>query len=266
MQRGYVKLWRKFKDSEIWKENRVFSKWEAWEDIFTSANHKDQTVIIGNIAIECKRGQCINSLETWRKRWSWGSKKKVRDFFMLLKKLGNIETENVSKTTRLTVCNYETYQESGNEKEMIKKRSRNDEETMRAPNNNDKKDNKEKNDKNYIYTWVSEKLKCRILEKRQQKITDDTIQKWNDIVRLMVERDNRKLNDIELLIDECHDMPANNNGFTWANNILSMQKLREKWNEGKIYIGMNRKNGSKQYTPQDMINDMNKDYGDMFDE
>lgn len=144
MHRGYVKLWRKFKDSDLWKEKRVFSKWEAWEDIFTSANHKDQTVIIGNMAIECKRGQCLKSLDTWRERWGWGSKKKVRDFFTLLKSIGNITTENVSKTTRLTVCNYDTYQDLGNDKETIRARLGNDEETQRAPKNNDKKDKNEK--------------------------------------------------------------------------------------------------------------------------
>jgi len=86
----------------------------------------------------------------------------------------------------------------------------------------------------------SELLKKRILEHRQQKITDKTLFDWDTDVRLMIERDGRKLPDIKHLINECHDMEPTSSGFTWRNNILSMKKLREKWNDGKIFIGMNK--------------------------
>lgn len=56
----------------------------------------------------------------------------------------------------------------------------------------------------------------------------------------MVERDGRNLADIKALINECHDMPPRpGSGFTWAEQIRSMATMREKWNEGKISIGMN---------------------------
>lgn len=107
-------------------------------------------------------------------------------------------------------------------------------------------------DINEKYTPISELLKKRILERRQQKITPDTIKRWNNVIRLMIERDNRTENDIIILIDECHNMPPNKQGFTWANNILSMEKLREKWNEGKIFIGMTQKNttAGSNFTPE----------------
>lgn len=85
----------------------------------------------------------------------------------------------------------------------------------------------------------SETLKARILERRQQKITDETLRKWDNDVRLMIERDNRTAVEIMRLINECHDMePKGASGFTWRDNILSMGALRQRWNEGKIYIGM----------------------------
>jgi hypothetical protein len=86
---------------------------------------------------------------------------------------------------------------------------------------------------------VSNLLRDRIQKKRQQKITEKTIQSWNRTVRLMVEKDKRNPDDIVKLINECHDMPVNKGGFTWADNILSMDTLRLKWNEGRIYVGMN---------------------------
>lgn len=117
-------------------------------------------------------------------------------------------------------------------------------------------------DENIKYTPISEHLKKRILEKRQKLITEDTIVKWNNTIRLMVERDKRNTEDIKTLIDECHDMPKNKSGFTWANNILSMDKLREQWNDGKIYIGMNATNS---FTAQDAKKQMEEvDYGDIF--
>lgn len=86
----------------------------------------------------------------------------------------------------------------------------------------------------------SDLLKKRVLETRQQKITEDTLIKWDNTVRLMVQRDSRTLEDIKKIINECHDMPPRGNGFTWRDNILSMETCRQRWNEGKIYIGMNK--------------------------
>ena len=136
MHRGYIKLWRKFKDSDLWKERRQFSKWEAWIDILTEANHSDQKTILGNQLVECKRGQTIKSLETWKKRWGWGSTYKVRAFLGLLKKIENINTENLVVTTRITVCNYDKYQNRQNVKKTQKKSKQNAGKTQANTNNN----------------------------------------------------------------------------------------------------------------------------------
>lgn len=104
--------------------------------------------------------------------------------------------------------------------------------------------------RNEKYTPISELLKKRILEKRQQKVDDNTIRKWNNAIRLMIERDNRNEADIVTLINECHDMPKTKSGFTWADNILSMDKLRERWNEGKIYVGLNSNKQAPKKEPE----------------
>jgi len=93
-----------------------------------------------------------------------------------------------------------------------------------------------------LFLEVAKHLKKRILETTQKKITDTDIHKWGNIVRLMKERDNRKIEEIHTLINECHDMQPSKSGFTWRNNILSMGTLRRQWNEGNIYIGMNKSN------------------------
>lgn len=100
------------------------------------------------------------------------------------------------------------------------------------------------------YRECSELLKKRVLEIKQSKITEKTLMTWDRDVRLMLERDNRNLDDIKKIINECHDMEPAKGGFTWRNNILSMGTLRDRWNEGKISIGMN---GVAQKSRQDLL-------------
>jgi len=95
----------------------------------------------------------------------------------------------------------------------------------------------------------SDLLKKRILETRQAKIEDKKLLSWDDEVRKMIKYDNRSIEDIKSLINECHDMEPQKGGFTWRNNILSMKKLRYHWNEGNIAIGMNQKIKPKEKLP-----------------
>jgi uncharacterized protein with gpF-like domain len=129
-------------------------------------------------------------------------------------------------------------------KKGVLERERKKQATLKPPlSNKDKDKDKDKDNINPLFLSCSELLKKRVLEKRQQKITDKTLKDWSNIVRLMTERDDRTLDDIKSLINECHDMQPSPSGFTWADNILSMGKLREKWNEGKIFVGMNKNKG-----------------------
>lgn len=101
-------------------------------------------ILIGNTVVICNRGECVKSLETWSKRWGW-TKSATRRFFILLKNMGNIDTESVTVTTRIKLINYDTYCPLRNADETQVKRKRNASETQVAPNNNDKNVNNEKN-------------------------------------------------------------------------------------------------------------------------
>lgn len=87
---------------------------------------------------------------------------------------------------------------------------------------------------------LTQYLLNRVLENRQIKVTDSKVKKWIKDFRIMRKVDKRNVSDIYLIIKECHDMPPTNKGFTWADNILSPEKLRKQWNDGNIYIGMNK--------------------------
>lgn len=144
MNKGWISINRKIQSHWLWVEKREFSKLEAWIDILLTVNHSEQKVMIKNTLFTVKRGDSIQSLDTWAKRWNW-NKSKVRRFFMLLENDSMIVTKNESKTTRLTVCNYDSYQDMRNDNETIMKHKRNDNETIMTPNNNDNNINKENN-------------------------------------------------------------------------------------------------------------------------
>src|SRR5690606_20597212 len=145
--KGWISLHRKILENPLFTERREFSTFEAWIDLLLNVNHKEADVIIKNEVIKCLRGQSLLSYESWGKRWNW-SKSKVNRFLVLLQSMNMIRIENVKKTTRLTVCNYDSYQDSRNTGETRVKRKRNADETQTKPNNNDNKNNKNNNDNN----------------------------------------------------------------------------------------------------------------------
>lgn len=112
---GYIQLHRRIREHWLWEDGNKL-KW--WLDILMECNHEDRKVSIGFELIPCKRGQSLNSLLTWAKRWRV-DKSTVRRFFTMLQSDGMIVTENVQKTTRLTVCNYDTYNLSRHTKQLV---------------------------------------------------------------------------------------------------------------------------------------------------
>lgn len=109
MNEGWIKLHRKALDHWLYKENRPHTKREAWEDILLLCNHGNHKILVQGELIECKRGQSIMSLKSWANNFKW-SIQKVRTFFNLLKNDNMIEVEGLRKTTRITVCKYDNYQ------------------------------------------------------------------------------------------------------------------------------------------------------------
>jgi DNA-binding transcriptional regulator YhcF (GntR family) len=145
---GWIKLYRSIKQHWIWQDSIKF-KW--WIDILISVNHSGKKINIGYDIFECKPGQSIKSLKTWADEWDV-SKDTVRNFFTLLKKDNMIKTENLKITTRITVCNYDTYQSNLHDKQTQSKRKANAKQTQADPNKNDKN---VKNDK-YLEFYKSE--------------------------------------------------------------------------------------------------------------
>jgi hypothetical protein len=133
---GWIKIHRHIKDHWIWKSDHRL-KW--WLDILLTVNHSDTKILIKGNLIECKRGQSVRSLETWAKDWNV-TKKTVKEFFELLQKDSMLLYEGIKITTRITVCNYDSYQDIVNTKETKGKHKVNGEETDATPKQECKKE------------------------------------------------------------------------------------------------------------------------------
>jgi hypothetical protein len=131
---GWIKLHRQIRNHWVFKNANYF---KAWVVIISEVNHQSTKVIIEGELIECKRGQSINSLSTWvsilGKDWTI---QKLRTFLKLLEKDGMINTEGLRKTTRLTVCNYDSYQseQQGDNKQTTNRQQGDNKETTTNKN------------------------------------------------------------------------------------------------------------------------------------
>ena len=147
MDKGWIKLHRRIREHWLYKEKRIFSRFEAWVDLLLEANHSDNRVPLGNEIIECKRGQTITSIRQLCDRWGW-SNTKVINFLKLLQDDEMIMYFSDAKKTVITIVNYGFYQDR-NVTETTQERRKNDARTtQKHTNKNDKND---KNDKEDIY-------------------------------------------------------------------------------------------------------------------
>jgi len=105
---GWIRIHRKIIDHWVYKDDRYF---KAWVKILMTVNYEPKKVLIEGELIDCGRGQSVLSLKSWAEAFGKGwSIQTVRTFFSLLKNDMMIDTEGLRKTTRLTVCNYDQYQ------------------------------------------------------------------------------------------------------------------------------------------------------------
>lgn len=131
---GWIRLHRRVQDHWLWKDP---VKFQWWVDILITVNHNPAKVNIGNELIECNRGQSIMSLLSWSLRWKV-SKDTARNFLKLLEKDSMITLESYTKTTRLTVCKYDSYQTTLHDEQTLTKRSPYADQTLADPNNKNK--------------------------------------------------------------------------------------------------------------------------------
>lgn len=109
MNRGYIKLFRKIEDNDIFMDKEPFDKRSAWIDLLLMVNHKEGHAYEGMKKIIIKRGQRKTSITKLADRWHWGCRK-VSAYLDLLESEGMIYLEKSNRGVLITVVNYEVYQ------------------------------------------------------------------------------------------------------------------------------------------------------------
>lgn len=105
---GWIKIYRSIKGHWVFQNAEYF---KAWIDILISVNISDKKTMIKGELIECKRGQSVMSIRSWAEEFGFGwSVQRVRTFFSLLEKEGMLVVDGLKYTTRISVCNYDSYQ------------------------------------------------------------------------------------------------------------------------------------------------------------
>jgi hypothetical protein len=209
-----------------------------------SANHEDCKFLLGNQLIEAKRGDVITSEVKLMDRWGW-SKTKVRAFLDLLENDSMLVKKADNKKTTLTLVNYSVWQDSQTAKEPEKDREETSEEPLSyqletgeepLPDtiNNSNNSNNSNND---ISSCPANKFADDVIEfilaselyglilANNPKVKKPNLQAWAKSFDLMIRRDNRSVADIRDVMNWCQG-----DSF-WHRNILSPDKLREKFDQ-----------------------------------
>ena len=118
---GWISLHRKVFENPVIKPSRPYSRFEAWCWLIIKANHTDSKFVLGNEIIKARVGEVITSQKKLASRFGWGSTK-VRNFLKLLENDTMIAVKTTPKTTRITISNYLTYQDSQTKKKSKAKR------------------------------------------------------------------------------------------------------------------------------------------------
>ena len=104
---GWIKIHRDIAKHWI---SQDMEKLGRWLDLLIMASFEDNKVLVGDKLIEVKRGQMIASCDFLAKRWGC-SKSTVFKFLELLESDNMVERYTERKITKLTICNYESYQQ-----------------------------------------------------------------------------------------------------------------------------------------------------------
>lgn len=253
---GWVKLHRKFKESDIFNDPELLRLWLL---CLMKASHSTREVTIQGERVELEPGQFLTGRSALYSDYNEGMPKKymVKDttLWNRLKKLesmGSLTIENLPsrKASVITLNNWDEHQTEEKSKKKPKRAKKEEdpkamEEFIKAGEDKELEtlpEKKKKGKRIYTKEDVEYKLASRLfywMLQNNPKARKPDPQKWADVVRLMIERDNRTPEEIKLYIDW-----SQNHSF-WKGNILSTQKLRDQFDKLIVQYGVEQEKKQK---------------------
>jgi len=118
-----------------------------------------------------------------------------------------------------------------------------------SDSNKEEKKKKEKEKKINISSepFRLAKLLLDLILARKPNFKKPNLQAWAKHIDLMIRRDKRTPERIEAVMRWCQADTGNGTGFGWANNILSTDKLREKFD--RLELDMQKRPGQQAAEP-----------------
>jgi hypothetical protein len=277
---GYILQPRKIDESDISKSPPHIR--EIWMYLLRKANHQDCP------SLKLKRGQLFTSYKQIIKDLSWnvGYRKesyKKHHCETAMKTLTKHAMILTTKTTRgliITICNYDYYQNPKNYDTYKTQTTKTTMKITRQPhyiqeckNEKNEKNNillsqlsvadfKDQKHKEYFEIAISfHKLFLKNMDELgiSNTILNKATEKWVNHVRYIIEIDKRTKNELrEIFMFLQHDI-------FWKENIRSISKLREKFEDLLVKSrsnGKNRQNSKKGATIEGIAKSVYKYFGD----
>lgn len=147
MNEGFILLHRKIKENWLWQRSDYFH-W--FTHLLLKANFKDNdSFLFEGEFISIKRGQFITSYRNLAKELPVCSEQKIRTFLKLLIKDKIVLIDSLRKATRITICNYDSYQSAQHNSNTVATQQQHSSNTVATTiERKKKKENNENNDNN----------------------------------------------------------------------------------------------------------------------
>ena len=177
---GWISLHRKILENPILNRSRVYSNFEAWIWLLLKANHKDNKFMLGSELIKVKKGSMITSQKKLCRQFRWGSTK-LRNFLKVLQKDKMILLKTNTQATHISICNYESYQDSQISNKTQTKPKQHTHNTRTKTNNNVNNDNNLNNiitNKEYLDKYGYDMLKA-FVDYWTEKKPNGRKEKWD---------------------------------------------------------------------------------------
>ena len=159
---GWIKLYRQINSNPVLKKSRVYSNFEAFIWLLLKANYNDAKVVIGSTIYKLKQGQMITSQKKLCKQFGWGNSR-LKTFLKLLKNDGMINVSSNKQLTKITLLNWDSYQDS-NLQTIHKKLTTNSQPTTNKKNKEETKKNKEQSFINQVSKVGKNKYKQDLID------------------------------------------------------------------------------------------------------
>ena len=212
---GWIKIDRNIRNHWIWSDP---IKFQWWFDIIMTVNYEDKKVPIGYKLFLCKRGESLMSYNEWAKRWKV-SKSVVYNFFTMLKNDEMISIKNETVTIRLTVCNYDSYQDNQNGNKTDEERIENASRTHRERKAYTTKEREEKKE---LEERKEEDINIVSSETKTNNEAFEKFNKWLDSETTFVRKIKKQITEEQFI-----KLKKTYNSTQIMKTILSLENYKE---------------------------------------